>query len=73
MVLGCRYDVILRVSMENNFTGVGETDCWSLCWSDIPLTNERINDMKRKQARVYLIVFEYSRNDLVHNSPVPNI
>ncbi|OXA61858.1 Tubulin polyglutamylase ttll6 [Folsomia candida] len=69
LVLGCRYDVILRVSMENNFTGVGETDCWSLCWSDIPLTNERINDMKRKQARVYLIVFEYSRNDLVHNSP----
>jgi hypothetical protein len=36
--------------MESDFIGMQEFDGWSLCWSDAPLSLEKINDMKHKQA-----------------------
>lgn len=47
VLLGCRYDVILRVALESRFKVMSESEPWSLCWSDMPLLPEKIVELKQ--------------------------
>jgi len=47
---GCRYDVVGRVALELGFKCVQEYDLWDIIWSDAPLPNERVTEMRRIQV-----------------------
>lgn len=49
-LIGCRYDVVLRVAMEFHFKIVNENEPWAMCWSDLPLLPDKIAELKRKQV-----------------------
>jgi hypothetical protein len=44
--------------MEKRFKLVGEMDLWYISWTDVPLSPERITEMKRVQVNILHIIKE---------------
>ncbi len=48
-LVATKYDCVKRVAKKLNFKEVGEDEDWALYWTDLSVSIERVNQMKRWQ------------------------
>jgi hypothetical protein len=49
-LVATKYDCVKRVAKKLNFKEVGEDEDWCLYWTDLSVSIERVNQMKRWQV-----------------------
>jgi hypothetical protein len=51
----CKYEVVRQVALKLGIGDVGEDDSWNVYWTDLPITVEKVKEMKRFQVTVTLL------------------